>query len=211
MMKISRRRFIVATTAASLTPFSAQGEQSITATPSEVEGPFYPVRAQKDRDFDLTRIEGRRGKARGQEIEIVGRVIDTSGHPIEDAVIELWQANAAGRYRHPRDPSQAAIDENFQGWAVVPSGKGGGFRFKTIFPGAYPASSGWMRPPHIHFKIRKNEFSELTTQMYFPGHPLNDRDFLLQRKNGAEQAAMIAEKIGDDPERYEFQIVLRRV
>lgn len=211
MKKLSRRRFIVAS-AATLTPLGpawvaqAKGDR-LSPTPTEVEGPFYPVRAQKDRDFDLTRIEGRQESAQGRKIEIIGRTIDTGGRPVEGAIIELWQANAAGRYRHQRDPNPAATDENFQGWAIVPSGDKGEFRFKTIFPGAYPASSGWMRPPHIHFKIRKSGL-ELTTQMYFPGHPLNERDLLLQRKPEPAQARMIAKKISKVPEIYEFEIVL---
>src|SRR5690606_34544996 len=107
---------------------------------------------------------------------------DTSGNPVADATVDLWQANSMGRYRHPDESSQNPLDPNFQGWAIVPSGRNGGFRFKTVFPGAYSAGLGWSRPPHIHFKISKAGFRPLTTQMYFPGHPLNEKNYLLRRK-----------------------------
>ena len=141
-------------------------------TPAEIEGPFYPVLAQKDKDFDLTRIQDQAGVARGRLIIIQGRILDMDGKPVEDVTVDLWQANAAGRYRHPHDSSKAPLDANFQGWAIVPSSKDGRFRFKTVYPGAYPASDDWMRPPHIHFKVSKRGYVELVTQMYFPGEKI---------------------------------------
>ena len=177
-------------------------------TPSETEGPFYPLLAQKDRDFDLTHIQGRQGVAKGKVIEIVGQVLDTSGKPIEDAIVDLWQANAAGRYRHHRDRNRAPLDPNFQGWAIVQSGREGRFRFKTIFPGSYPASAEWLRPPHIQFKVSKPGFKMLTTQMYFPAHPLNNKDLLLMNKSDEEAARMIAKRADALVETYLFDIVL---
>lgn len=177
-------------------------------TPGEIEGPFYPKYMQKDKDFDLTQIEGHDVSAKGEVIFIEGQVVDTKGQAVEDAIVDLWQANAAGRYRHPHDPNTAPLDPNFQGWAIVPSGKEGAFRFKTIFPGSYPAAKNWMRPPHIHFKISKRGYVELTTQMYFEGDPLNEKDFLIQRKSQAEQKRMIAKKISDAPATYRHLIVI---
>ena len=156
--------------------------EKLKPTPDEIEGPFYPITPQKDKDFDLTQIMGKPGSASGQVISIEGLVVDTTGKPLEDASIELWQANAVGRYSHPHDRNTAPLDANFQGWAIVPSGKGGTFRFKTIMPGSYPAARNWDRPPHIHFKVSKLGYVELITQMYFPEHPLNEKDRLLQRK-----------------------------
>ncbi len=179
-------------------------------TPSETEGPFYPVTPQKDKDFDLTRIEGRKGRAKGQIIWVECRVLDTAGEPIEDASVDLWQANASGKYRHPHDPNPAPLDPNFQGWAIVPSGTNGRFRFKTISPGAYPASATWDRPPHIHFKVTKRGYVELITQMYFPDHRLNDTDRLLMRKGPEERKLMIAERVKEDPETYSYRIVLQK-
>lgn len=179
-------------------------------TPAEIEGPFYPKVAQKDKDFDLTQIEGNGGVAKGKVIVIEGVVTDVEGKAIEDATVDLWQANAAGRYRHPHDSNPAPLDENFQGWAIVPSGKDGGFRFKTVYPGTYPAADNWTRPPHIHFKVSKRGFVELVTQMYFPGEALNEGDRLLKRKKPEEREQMIARKVADEPETYRYQIVLER-
>ena len=182
----------------------------LNPTPPEIEGPFYPVTPQKDKDFDLTQVDGRSGTAKGDVVWIEGQIVDTAGAPIEDASVDLWQANAAGRYRHPHDPNTAPLDPNFQGWAIVPSGKQGKFKFKTIVPGSYPASRGWTRPPHIHFKVTKKGYVELITQMYFPGHELNEKDLLLQRKGKAEQKLMIAKQVATDPTTYRYQIVLQK-
>ena len=184
----------------------------LNPTPPEIEGPFYPVMGLKDKDFDLTRIEGKTEVAKGRIIIVEGRILDTSGNAIEDATVDLWQANAAGRYLHPYDPNEAPLDPNFQGWAIIPSGKEGSFRFKTVFPGAYPASASWLRPPHIHFKINKSGYEELVTQMYFPDHELNKKDRLLNGKAPEEQKRMIAKKINGDLEfeQYYFDIVLAK-
>ena len=183
----------------------------LNPTPAEIKGPFYPITPQKDKDFDLTQVEGRTGTALGKIIWIEGQILDTEGATVEDASVELWQANTAGRYQHPHDKNPAPLDPNFQGWAIVPSGKNGAFRFQTIMPGAYPASESWTRPPHIHFKISKLGYVELITQMYFPGNALNDQDLLLKRKGAEEQKLMIALKTSDNPETYRFQMVLQLV
>ena len=186
----------------------ANSKDSKKATPSETEGPFYPLLAQKDRDFDLTKIEGKQGSALGKRIIVQGQIQDTQGKPVEDATIDVWHANAAGRYRHPHDTNPAPLDPNFQGWAIVQSGKDGRYRFITVYPGPYPATKTWIRPPHIHFKISKKGYIEITTQMYFPEHELNNSDRLLQRKNAHERQLMISNKVQDNPEIYEFNIVL---
>jgi protocatechuate 3,4-dioxygenase beta subunit len=188
----------------------SKGLRAERPTPPETEGPFYPVYPQKDKDFDLTQVTGQSGVAKGKVIFIRGQVLDTEGRPIEDATVDLWQANAAGRYRHPRDRNTAPLDPNFQGWAIVKSGREGRFQFKTIFPGSYPASAEWMRPPHIHFKVSKRGFAKLTTQMYFPGQTLNDSDQLLMRKSAEEAARMIAGRTAEPAETYEYQIVLEK-
>ena len=184
----------------------------LKATPSETEGPFYPIVAQKDKDFDLTKVAGRDGVAKGTAVIVEGSVVDTSGAPVEDVTVDLWQANAAGRYAHPHDKNPAPLDPDFQGWAIVQSGKKGEFRFKTIIPGAYKVSGRWSRPPHIHFKVSKRGYQELTTQMYFPGDPLNDKDRLLGRMSKEEQAQLMSEKVeGEDLDTYRFRIVIAEV
>ena len=212
----SRRLFIKATVLTGAVAAFSRTVQSATApgyvpTPPEVEGPFYPLMPQQDKDFDLTRIAGKNGVAKGRVIIVEGRVLDVEGKPIENATVDLWQANAAGRYRHPRDRNTAPLDPNFQGWAIVQSEKSGKFRFKTILPGQYPASADWIRPPHIHFKISKPGFKELVTQMYFPGQPLNDVDLLLMQKSDEDARRMIAEQDESSLHKYHHTLVLEKI
>lgn len=189
---------------------SSFGKTLILPTPGEAEGPFYPVKDQKDKDADLTQIYGHADIAQGQQILISGQVIDVSGHAIGNATVELWQADANGRYHHPLDPNLAPLDANFQGWAMIKTDANGLFHFKTVMPGAYPASTTWTRPPHIHFKVSKHGYAALTTQMYFPNEALNKTDLLLNNKSSAEQSAMIAKKMGQQGNLiiYEYNIVL---
>lgn len=215
MKTISRRRMIKLSMLGSIA--SALGFSSsfgkvlaIMPTPSETEGPFYPVNDQRDKDADLTQIDGHTGSAWGQHIIVRGQVIDIAGNPIDKALLDIWQADANGRYRHPRDPNTTKLDKNFQGWAMIRSDSNGLFRFKTVVPGAYPASSIWIRPPHIHFKISKQGYRALTTQMYFPNEELNKTDLLLRNKSVAEQSVMIAKKVNQQGNLpiYEYNIAL---
>lgn len=208
---MNRRQFIHIGSLTALGSASQKLAASTTLlpTPSETAGPFYPVVEQKDKDFDLTQIKGRLGKARGKSIEISGKVVDTHGQILEDVTVELWQANAAGRYHHPSDTNRAPVDENFQGWAIVPTGKTGAFRFKTVLPGAYPVGNGWVRPPHIHFKLNKPGYRELTTQMYFPQQALNEVDRLLMRKSSQEKQGMIAQMDKQREDGFYFQVVMQ--
>ena len=190
---------------------SSNAAEQLSPTPRETEGPFYPTYPQKDKDFDLTQVEGKDGIAKGTIIEIQGRVIDTDGNPVENASVDLWQANAAGRYRHPQDDSDIPLDPNFQGWAIVPSGKDGNFNFKTIMPGAYAISKRNTRTPHIHFKISKRGYEELVTQMYFPDQELNKSDMLIKRKSPEQLQLMLAKLISKKPLRYQYTIVLQEI
>ena len=211
MSHTSRRFFIKNTTTIVAAGFLANRLYAQSATPPETIGPFYPVTPPKDQDFDLTKVDGRNGFAKGKIIYLQGRILNSSHQPIENAAIDLWQANAAGRYRHPHDPNPAPLDKHFQGSALVRCGKGGTFNFKTIMPGQYPAGGAWIRPPHIHFKITDEGHGELVTQMYFPGNRLNDSDLLLRTKSREDRSLMIAMKIKDDPETYEYNVVLKPV
>jgi protocatechuate 3,4-dioxygenase beta subunit len=149
-------------------------------TPDQILGPFYPVRKPADGHADLTRLDGRSGSAQGQVIYVMGRVRSVRGEPAPGAKLEIWQANAAGKYTHPHDLNKAPIDPNFDGYATVVTDAEGRYRFKTVKPGAYPVVGNYIRPPHIHFDIT-GQVNRLITQMYFPGEPLNDKDPLLQR------------------------------
>ena len=194
-------------TAATVVSTSTLAQMS---TPTEVEGPFYPVTSQKDQDLDLTRVKGKNGVAKGEIIEVSGQVFDQNMKPIENVTIDLWQANSHGKYHHPHDNSKAPIDENFQAWAIIQSGTNGRFKFKTIIPGAYPLNSSQQRTPHIHFKISKLGYDSLLTQMYFPNQPLNSKDGLYTRKSRGEQAMMTAKRQGDSNQ-YQYNIVIEKL
>lgn len=208
-MKIfDRRKFLKTSMVGSILAVFSKDSLAKAITPAEMEGPFYPLTPQQDMDFDLTSVNGEDNPAQGQPVFIQGRVLDQDENPIEDATVDIWQANAAGRYRHPHDKNPAPLDPGFQGWAIVQSGKEGAFKFKTIVPGAYPVNEEWVRPPHIHFKVSKRGYSDLVTQMYFPDNELNQTDMLLQAKSGPEQALMIARKVSEQPFTLEYTITL---
>ncbi|GLY78809.1 protocatechuate 3,4-dioxygenase subunit beta [Actinoallomurus iriomotensis] len=124
-------------------------------------------------DNDLTRQH--RGEPLGERIIVTGRVLDSSGRPVPNTLVEVWQANASGRYIHARDQHPAPLDPNFTGAGRCLTDADGRYRFVTIKPGAYPwrnHHNAW-RPAHIHFSVFGTAFTQrLVTQMYFPGDPL---------------------------------------
>jgi protocatechuate 3,4-dioxygenase beta subunit len=132
-------------------------------------------------DGDLTRQH--QGEPLGERITVSGRLLDRQGRPIRGQLIELWQANASGRYAHLRDQHPAPLDPNFTGVGRVLTGDDGSYRFTTVKPGAYPWRNhvnAW-RPAHIHFSLFGNAFTQrLVTQMYFPGDPLFAYDPILR-------------------------------
>lgn len=144
-------------------------------TLSELTGPVYGYDDLKPLDNDLTRNAVKNGQPIGERIIVVGRVLDEGGRPVPNALIEVWQANACGRYIHKNDQHDAPLDPNFTGAGRVLTDQNGEYRFTTIKPGAYPWRNhlnAW-RPPHIHFSLfGLNFLSRLVTQMYFPGDPL---------------------------------------
>jgi protocatechuate 3,4-dioxygenase beta subunit len=149
----------------------------IPQTVTEVTGPVLGERGFGPLDDDLTRQHG--GEPLGERIIVHGRVLDGDGRPIPDTLVEVWQANAAGRYLHDLDRHPAPLDPNFSGAGRVLTDAEGRYRFVTIKPGAYPWKNhhnAW-RPAHIHFSLFGRAFTQrLVTQMYFPGDPLFDHD-----------------------------------
>ena len=142
-------------------------------TLSEVTGPVFGYDDIGADDADLTRQHA--GAPLGERIIVGGRVLDENGRPVPQALIELWQCNSAGRYRHRNDTHDAPLDPNFNGCGRMLTDKEGRYRFVTIKPGAYPwrnHHNAW-RPSHIHFSLFGRAFlTRLVTQMYFPGDPL---------------------------------------
>lgn len=151
----------------------------LPATPSTILGPFYPLVKPNDQDSDLTRIAGRRTRATGQVIHVAGRVLNQRGDPVPAARVEVWQANAMGRYNHPSDPNPAPLDPGFEGYGVQVTDREGRFRFTTIKPGPYPVDKVRIRSPHLHFEVT-GRVDRRVTQMFFAGESLNDQDFVLQ-------------------------------
>jgi protocatechuate 3,4-dioxygenase beta subunit len=144
---------------------------------TEVTGPLLGAERVQPADSDLT--IGRDGEAIGQRIIVSGRVLDSGGRAVPDALIEVWQANASGRYRHVIDQWPAPLDPNFTGLGRVLTDSQGRYQFTSIKPGAYPWGNhhnAW-RPAHIHFSLFGHAFTQrLVTQMYFPDDPLFAHD-----------------------------------
>lgn len=151
------------------------------ATPTEdmTIGPFYPVAKPLEQDADLTVVNGSRIGAKGQIVYLSGRVLKMDGTPAAGARLELWQANAAGRYAHPADGSAVPLDDGFQGYGIQTADAEGRYRFKTIKPGAYRIPDGRVRTPHLHFDVQ-GRTSRTVTQMFFPGEAGNATDFLFK-------------------------------
>jgi protocatechuate 3,4-dioxygenase beta subunit len=148
---------------------------------SEVTGPVFGYDVIKANDFDLTK-QGT-GDPIGERIVVSGRVVDANAKPVANTLIEIWQANAAGRYRHARDNHNAPIDPNFVGAGRTMTDAQGRYRFVTIRPGEYPWRNHYnaWRPAHIHFSLFGPAFAtRLVTQMYFPGDPLLEYDPMYQ-------------------------------
>jgi protocatechuate 3,4-dioxygenase, beta subunit len=149
----------------------------IPHTLTELSGPAFGHESVHEGDADLTRQHP--GEPLGERIIVSGRVADESGRPVPDMLLEIWQANAAGRYAHAMDQHDAPLDANFSGAGRTVTDGEGRYSFTTIRPGAYPwrnHANAW-RPAHIHFSLFGPTFlTRLVTQMYFPGDPLLERD-----------------------------------
>lgn len=167
-------------------------------------------------DTDLT-VRGQSAPL-GEKIVVTGRVFDEDGKPVRDSLIEVWQANSAGRYWHTRDQHNAPLDPNFYGFGKMLTDAEGRYRFITIKPGPYPWGNhdkAW-RPAHIHFSLFGNVYAQrLVTQMYFPSDPLFDYDPIFQSipDPAARQRLVsrfsIDDTVGSEMLGYEFDIVLR--
>ncbi|MDO9502126.1 protocatechuate 3,4-dioxygenase subunit beta [Falsiroseomonas sp.] len=160
-------------------PSRAPFRRSLTRT--ELTGPLDLSAKLRPGDDNLAELAPGR-MAQGQLIHVGGRVLDEDGRPVAGAIVELWQANAGGRYFHPIDQRDAPLDPNFIGNGRTRSDAEGRYGFFTIKPGAYPVpdSGRWWRPPHIHISVLgPGCLMRLVTQMYFPGDPLNAIDRIL--------------------------------
>jgi len=181
----------------------------------ERTGPSFRRLELRDEEHNLTRTGV--GEPLGERIIVAGRVVDGDGRPVRRTLVEIWQANAAGRYAHDGDQHAAPLDPAFRGAGRCLTDDDGRYRFVTVKPGAYPwrnHANAW-RPAHIHFSLFGNAFSQrLVTQMYFPGDPLLALDPIFQAVPAAGQPLLISsfDLALTEPERalgYRWDIALR--
>jgi protocatechuate 3,4-dioxygenase beta subunit len=185
-------------------------------TLSEVTAPVFGYDEVKPADADLTKQH--KGEPLGERIVVSGRVLDESGKPVPEMLLEIWQANAAGRYNHRVDQHDAPLDPNFTGAGRILTDKEGRYRFMTIRPGEYPwrnHHNAW-RPAHIHFSLfGQGLVQRLITQMYFPGDPLLEYDpmfMCVEDEKARNRLISVFDWENTIPEyalAYRFDIVLR--
>ena len=167
-----RRRFFRSLTlgAAFFTVPGAFAEE-LMRTPAQTEGPFYPDKLPLDTDNDLIVINDNTTPGVGEITWLTGRILDSRGEPIRNALVEIWQCDNNGAYLHSKTGNREKRDTNFQGFGRFVTGSTGEYLFRTIKPVPYPG-----RTPHIHFAIKMKGRKELVTQCYIEGHPQNEKD-----------------------------------
>jgi protocatechuate 3,4-dioxygenase, alpha subunit len=177
-------------------------------TASQTVGPFFHVGLARPELADLTRG----GKALGERILLEGQVRDGDGAPVPDAMLEIWQANAAGRYAHPEDRQEKPLDAGFLGFGRVFTDKEGRYRFVTVRPGAVPGRGNALQAPHIAMTIfARGLLKHLMTRVYFADLvQANEADPVLSSiEDAAARRTLVAEKVAAAPATYRFDIVLQ--
>ena len=149
--------------------------RELVRTPPQTEGPFYPDKLPLDTDNDLLVINDAINPSVGQVTWLSGRVLDSKGHPVRNALVEIWQADGNGVYLHSKSDSGGRRDANFQGFGRFMTGSTGEYLFRTIKPVPYPG-----RTPHIHFAVKHKGQPKFITQCYIAGEPLNEKDGVLR-------------------------------
>lgn len=188
-MRATRRSLVGLLITAAAMPWSlarADAKERIPRTPSQTEGPYYPLDWSGDIDSDLVVVTGRPAAAKGDVLHVRGVVSNAASEPLAGATVEIWQTDANGAYLHPEDPASRRRDANFQGRGRVQTDSSGIFSFRTIKPVAYEG-----RTPHIHFKVSHPRYRTLTTQMYQLGDPLNARDGIVRRTAEAQRRLLM--------------------
>jgi protocatechuate 3,4-dioxygenase alpha subunit len=167
----------------------------LQATTSQTVGPFFRI------GFSwLYRDNMASPEVSGERVEISGRVLDGDGAPVPDGIIEIWQANAYGKYAHPEDLQDKPIEPGFTGYARVPTDDGGRFHFSTIKPGRAPGPSGKLQAPHLVVSVfTRGLLRRLITRIYFPDEPSNKEDFALNLVEPERRDTLIAKKVEGRP------------
>lgn len=185
-----QRRQFLRNSAFTAAAFSTAGlfAEELTRTAGQAEGPFYPDKMPLDTDNDLLLLNDSITPAVGEVTHLTGRILDLSGEPIRNAVVEIWQADNTGAYIHTKARKEK-MDKNFQGFGRFLTGSTGEYYFRCIKPSKYVG-----RAPHIHFAIKKNGKRILTTQLYVKGDPQNEKDFLFnEAKTAAAKATLVTD------------------
>lgn len=158
----------------------------------------YPDVESMDKELDMTRLADGSVVAKGEQIEIRGQVTDVDGIAIPNAMIDIWQANSAGRYLHETESESPDYDPNFQGWAILRTDAEGRFHFRTVRPGSRATGEGHPIAPHIHVKVSHEGYRDYANQLFFEGHPLNDGDlFLAHRPKGDREQLILRRDAAD--------------
>jgi protocatechuate 3,4-dioxygenase alpha subunit len=174
-------------------------------TPSQTVGPFFAPALIEAGAEKLVREE-----TRGERVTIEGRVIDGDGAPVTDAMLEIWQANAEGRYDHPDDDQEKLLDAAFHGYGRVATDARGEFRFHTIKPGPVPGVDGALQAPHINVSIfARGLLKRLVTRIYFPDEPLNANDTVLSSVPRERRPTMIARWTDSTQSKLRFEVILQ--
>lgn len=181
-----RRRLLQGLLLSLVAPVVGAATAALPATPSQMLGPYYPLQPDTHAGNDLAPGNAG-GRAAGRPLTIVGRVTDASGRPLPDILVEIWQANAYGRYHHPHDDSPQPVDPRFAGYGRATTATDGAYRFLTIEPAAYPG-----RTPHVHFRLSRGARELLVTQMYLPDAGIaNARDGLFMSIRDPERRRLL--------------------
>ncbi|PMY31281.1 protocatechuate 3,4-dioxygenase subunit alpha [Pseudomonas sp. GW456-L14] len=176
---------------------------TLTATTSHTVGPYYHIGLTWLNREDLTQAE-----TLGERVAISGQVVDGNGDFVNDAMLEIWQANAAGKYDHPEDDQAKALDPNFQGFGRVPVDGEGRFRFTTIKPGTVPGLKGSTQAPHLVVLVfARGLVKHLLTRIYFDGEPANAADPLLACVPEERRTTLLAK--ADAPGYYQWNVILQ--
>jgi len=175
----------------------------MTLTPFQTVGPFF--------DFGLAYANGNqlaRDGVAGRRIAIEGRVIDGAGAGLPDALVEIWQADAHGRYRHPEDNRHTAADPAFDGFGRTPTDREGNFRFDTIMPGRVPGPDGTLQASHVLLSLlARGVLTRYVTRIYFENDPALSDDAILQLVPEARRSTLIAARAGEHT--YRFDVVIQ--
>lgn len=164
---------------------------SLQATTSQTVGPFFSIGLTR---LNCNELAG--AGVSGERVSIEGRVLDGDGEPVPDAILEIWQANAQGKYAHPDDQQDKPADPGFLGFGRIPTDGSGCFRFSTIKPGQAPGPEGKLQAPHLVVSVfARGLLRRLVTRIYFPGEPANADDFALSLMPPERRATLIAHEI----------------